>query len=120
MDDPTVVKKDEVYFKKLLRLNRLQKLDELSPEQRDLLEKNHLTKYYVENLIPLDNWYVRVTSDNKKSVEKWLTTNYKDASPRVYSTGSYYGVVNNELYSTISRPKNCKELTTEQFYRSKL
>lgn len=120
MDDPTVDKKDEVYFKKLLRLNRLQYLEKLSPEQRDLLEKNHLTENYIENLIPLDNWYIIVTSENKELIEKWVTTNYKKAGPRAYNIGAFYGVVKNELYTRRSRPQDCKELTTDQLYRYKL
>ena len=100
MDDPTVAKKDEAYFKKLLRLNRLQELEKLSSEQRDLLEKNNLTKEYIEKFIPLNNWYIRITSKNKELVKTWLTTNYKNVESRVYSTGAFYGIVENELYYT--------------------
>lgn len=118
MDDQVVDIKNEVYFKKLLRLNRLQDVKTLNKEHLEILNKSDLLEDYRKLLVPSDNWYVRVTSENREKVREWLEKNYVTRE-RAYNLGAYYGVLNKKLYTKISRNPRMKEITTEQFYRSK-
>lgn len=118
MDDQVVDIKNEVYFKKLLRLNRLQDIETLSKEHLEILKKSDLLEDYHKFSVPSDNWYVRITPTNRKKVQEWLEKNYI-TEQRAYNIGSYYGILNKELYTSGSRDSMMKEITTEQFYRSK-
>ena len=100
-------------IKKILKLNRLIPIQDLNKEQKDLLEQKYLLKHYP--VFPKDNWYIIVTPENRQYIQKWVESKGKS---RAYNVGAYYGIVKKELYTNLSMPPNCVEVSLEEFIRN--
>lgn len=106
--------KTEQYFKKFLKINRLCKIDQLSPQNLEILKSQNLVEIY-ESFIHR-NWCIKITLENREIVKEWWYNKMK-FTERAFSIGAFYGILDGEGYSKsiYEDSANLPEVNLNQF-----
>ena len=101
-------------FKKLLKLNRLYEVDQLSPQNLEILKSQNLVEIY-ESFIHR-NWCIKITLENREIVKEWWYNKMKFPQ-RAFSIGAFYGILDGRGYSkTIyENSANLPQIDLDQF-----
>lgn len=103
-------------FKKLLKLNRLYEVDQLSPQNLEILESQNLVEIYKILIYMPKNWCIKITIENREIVKEWWYNKMK-FTERNFSLGAFYGILDGQGYSkTIyENSANLPQIDLDQF-----
>lgn len=103
-------------FKKLLKLNRLYEVDQLSPQNLEILESQNLVEIYKILIYMPKNWCIKITLENREIVKEWWYNKMK-FTERAFSIGAFYGILDGQGYSKniYENSANLPQIDLDQF-----